>query len=283
MKKLFILIFTIISLASLSQSVNRPALDWGATVEDITSFSRLTDHIVLRNVGDALILTGTQGVGWAEPDLGAGTRLVWHPKKSSFRAGYINGTQWNEASIGDFSFAGGYGTIASAGGATALNYNTTASGTYSFACGVATTASGIGSTSTGSSTISSGSETFSAGYQTKAEAMYSAAYGRYNTGGGTAGTWVVTDPLFQIGNGTSDEARANAFEVLKNGQTKSQLISIAPVITITSTDTVSLNGAYEYPVGSMFTRITASDTSLWIKIKLTGTIAARWKKVTLTP
>jgi hypothetical protein len=337
MKKILTLIFTVISLTMFSQSVNRPALDWGVTVADISvsdsikantgtflgalraagatffdlpddatvdslvtaedgilkrttinviydsiPLMRNTDHIVLRNAGDAFILTGTYDAGWTEPDLGAGARLVWHPKKAAFRAGYVALTQWNEASIGGFSFAGGYGTTASGDGSTALCYNTTASGAYSFACGVSTTASGIGSTSTGSSTTASGSATFSGGFNTKAEAMYSVAFGRYNVGGGAV-TWVETDPLFQLGNGTADESRANAFEVLKNGQTKASLIVIAPVIAITSTDTASLSGTYTYPVGSMFTRITASDTSLWLKIKLTGPIAARWKKVTLTP
>jgi hypothetical protein len=36
---------------------------------------------------------------------------------------------------------------------------------------------------------------------------------------GTADSWVSTDPVFEIGNGTSVAARSNAFTVLKNGNT----------------------------------------------------------------
>jgi hypothetical protein len=54
---------------------------------------------------------------------------------------------------------------------------------------------------------------------------------------------------------------------------------LAQVVAISSVDTSSGT----YPVGSMFMRINGSDTSMWIKIRNTGSLAARWKKVTLTP
>jgi len=41
--------------------------------------------------GEAIIATGTHGSGWIEDGIGAGTRLMWYPRKSAFRAGYVSG------------------------------------------------------------------------------------------------------------------------------------------------------------------------------------------------
>jgi hypothetical protein len=57
----------------------------------------------------------------APPVSGAGTRLMWIPGMSAFRAGTVNSTQWNSGSIGKWS--------------TAFGQNTTASGNNSFASG----------------------------------------------------------------------------------------------------------------------------------------------------
>ena len=59
------------------------------------------------------------------------------------------------------------------------------------------------------------------GEGTHAVAFSSTAVGRYNEGGfNTANrtSWVDTDPLFMIGNGTADNARSNALLVQKNGK-----------------------------------------------------------------
>ncbi|MCA9398172.1 MAG: hypothetical protein KC618_00370, partial [Candidatus Omnitrophica bacterium] len=52
------------------------------------------------------------------PDLGAGTRLLWYPKKAAFRAGRVDGSQWNDSNIGNYSMAFGYNTTASGVAAT---------------------------------------------------------------------------------------------------------------------------------------------------------------------
>lgn len=46
------------------------------------------------------------------PVSGAGTRLIWYPLKGAFRAGYVDGNQWDDANIGDSSTAMGYGNTA---------------------------------------------------------------------------------------------------------------------------------------------------------------------------
>jgi hypothetical protein len=41
------------------------------------------------------------------PVSGQGVRMMWYPNKAAFRAGYVNATNWNRDSIGDFSFSAG--------------------------------------------------------------------------------------------------------------------------------------------------------------------------------
>ena len=59
-------------------------------------------------------------VGNTVPMSGAGTRLIWIPDKAAFRAGYVNGTQWDETSIGAYSF--GLGQNNTAGGISAMSF-----------------------------------------------------------------------------------------------------------------------------------------------------------------
>ncbi|WCO01738.1 hypothetical protein [Psychroserpens ponticola] len=74
----------------------------------------------------------------------------------------------------------------------------------------------------GLNTIASGSYSTALGNRTKAESYASTAIGTYNVGGGNTNSWIDTDPLFEIGNGTATvntETRTNALTVLKNGTT----------------------------------------------------------------
>jgi|GEM_PF-1736078 len=193
----------------------------------------------------AMLAIGTFGSGWTEPDLGAGARMLWYPRKAAFRAGNVDGTQWNNANIGNYStamgrntiasgnysFAVGDSTTASGSRSTAMSGNTTASGSNSVAMGENTIASGYASAASGSTSTASGDYSFAMGISTTASGSRSIAMGdstiaasynsfvlgRYNIGGGTAGSWVATDALFEIGIGTSGVAKANALTVLKNG------------------------------------------------------------------
>jgi len=97
---------------------------------------------------NGVLFTGSYGSG-AIPIEGAGTRMMWYPRKAAFRSGYINGTQWDDINIGYFSTAMGFGATASGETSMALGFNTTASGSYSTAVGNNTTASGNFSTAIG--------------------------------------------------------------------------------------------------------------------------------------
>ena len=117
--------------------------------------------------GDAgIIAKGNFGSGAILPNLSAGSRLIWYPRKAAFRAGYVDGSQWDDANIGNYSTAFGKNTVASsdysvvAGGdnniaiglnsAIAGGQNNTASGNYSaIASGIHNAASGLYSSITG--------------------------------------------------------------------------------------------------------------------------------------
>lgn len=80
---------------------------------------------------------------------GPGTRLMWYPQRAAFRAGAVSGLQWDDANIGNYSFAAGYNVRAGAQGAVALGYNCYAAQVSSFAVGENNTASGACSVAMG--------------------------------------------------------------------------------------------------------------------------------------
>ncbi|MBF0331637.1 MAG: hypothetical protein HQL17_06840 [Candidatus Omnitrophica bacterium] len=93
--------------------------------------------------GDGVILaTGTTSAGWTEPNLGAGTRLLWYPRQGAFRVGGVSGTAWNSANIGFRSMALGYDATASGSASVALGNTPTAAGAQSFAVGTVAVANG---------------------------------------------------------------------------------------------------------------------------------------------
>ncbi len=164
-----------------------------------------------------ILAIGTYGSGQDLVTSGAGTRFIWYPKKAALRAGYVDGNQWDDVNIGDYSAAFGNSTLASGSGACALGSHTVSSGRASFSAGNTTVASGDWSVALGDHTVSSGNYSFSAGLYTEAKARDSIALGRYNVISGDSTTWIETDPLFVIGNGSDNLNRHNALTLLKNG------------------------------------------------------------------
>jgi hypothetical protein len=203
------------------------------------------------HVTDSAVLFSASGnipvTAGLPPIQGTGRRMMWYPEKAAFRAGYIDGLQWDKDSIGSYSFASGYnakakgfkataiGSEASAGGnystaiggaanasgtySTALGLDLTASGIRSLALGYQTTASGFISTSMGNQTIASGDYSVTMGDNTYAKSAYENVIGRWNTDYTPVNSvaWDATDRLFTIGNGTGFFSRSDAITVLKNG------------------------------------------------------------------
>lgn len=181
--------------------------------------------------------------------LGNGDKLMFLPRLHAFRVGTIasgaSSTYWNPDSIGLYSFASGLNTRAQGFGATAMGRDTEATNSYAFASGFFsnadgqystamgfnTDAFGLGSSAFGYSTDAEVNYTTAMGYFAEAQAIYSIALGnsvqaqsyssmavgRYNIGGGDAVSWIQSDPIFEIGNGTGPSSRSNALTVLKNG------------------------------------------------------------------
>jgi hypothetical protein len=129
---------------------------------------------------------------------------------------------------GASSTAMGVGTTASALGSVAMNVGTNALGIYSTAMGQSTVAAGNSSIATGrytkafgdrsiamgDSTFASGSSSAAMGLYTKAKSPYSLVAGMYND------TTYAGLSLFEIGNGSSNNARRNALTVSKDGQVR---------------------------------------------------------------
>ncbi len=188
-------------------------------------------HIYETGTGKGNVLfQGDYGDGGDPPVTGAGARMMWYPDKAAFRTGYVDGTQWDKASIGNYSFAS--------------NYNTVASGTCSFASGNGTTASGSYSFASGEGTTASGDYSAAMGYYTTAQAYASLAIGRYNVVSGTTNSWVATDPVFVVGIGTGTGASsANALTVLKNGNVGIGTTAPAALFSVGSTSQFQINSS----------------------------------------
>lgn len=209
------------------------------------------------------IAGGALGAG-AIPVSGAGSRMMWYPKKAAFRAGTAEAAEWDDANTGrasialgqgttasgDFSTALGNGTTASAVGGTALGVSTTASGLFSTAMGVSTkatgnygstamgegtTASGNASTAMGGGTTASGYSSTAMGLSTKATGSYgstatgweSEAYGQTST---AIGRGAISRGTFSITMGHYAETAASAYGsfVYGDASTTTVVASVSP-------------------------------------------------------
>jgi len=200
---------------------------------------------------DGLLVTGVAGDGADSEWVGGGaydTGMFFNPKKAAFRAGYVHGTQWDDANIGSASTAIGVNNIASGDVSTAIGVNNIASGENSTAMGAETTASGENSTAMGGNTIASGDQSTAMGGNTTASGNSSTAMGISTTASGNRSTtigsnttalsfvetvigfwntayapvstsdWEAADRLFGIGNGIDEGLESDALVVLKNGK-----------------------------------------------------------------
>ena len=212
--------------------------------------------------------------------------------------------------VGQYSFATGLNNRAQGFGATAMGRDTEATNSYAFASGFFSNADGeystamgfntdamaLGSTALGYSTDAEANYSFAAGYFAEAQAIYSAAIGnavqaqsyssmavgRYNVGGGSATSWVSTDPIFEIGIGTGPTTRANAMTVRKNGNvgigtnTPGARLHVANGnLRIGSLEEISDGGSFLIQVNSAFAPLTNGNRTL-------GTSTFKWSTVYAT-
>jgi hypothetical protein len=228
MKKYLLIVFIITTKICAAQNVG---------IGTLTPQARLhvTDSSVLFTAA-AVLPTMAHNT----PVSGAGNRMMWYADKAAFRVGGVTQYVWDSAYIGKYSFATNTSTLASGFGASSFGGSSSASGTFALSAGQNTIASGDAATSMGVFTYASGPYSTTMGYQTRAKGFNAVALGSYTTasgdnaismGGGTiakstsslvAGQYndtTATNRLFEIGDGTFDNARHNALTVLTNGNT----------------------------------------------------------------
>ncbi|MDP5157743.1 MAG: tail fiber domain-containing protein, partial [Flaviramulus sp.] len=99
----------------------------------------------------------------------------------------------------------------------ATGYLGGATGDYTTGIGFLSHAEGEVSTAIGWSNNSIGIGSMALGHHTTTTAYGSTAVGSYNVGGGNPDSWIITDPLFEIGNSSDINNKTNALTVLKNG------------------------------------------------------------------
>ncbi|MCI4671379.1 MAG: tail fiber domain-containing protein [Bacteroidia bacterium] len=143
----------------------------------------------------------------------------------------VEGVADEEGGIAMYGYTGGRYGVSIGGGTTglgasssredyaiAIGWNSDARGQASIALGPSD-AYGYNSFSTGWVTEARGNYSSTFGYQTNSYPYASMALGRFNVINGDSAAWVTTDPIFMIGDGTSNTNRSNSFVIQKNGQT----------------------------------------------------------------
>ena len=140
---------------------------------------------------------------------------------------------WNAIARADFSVALGTSdalgnsSVAIGGGGTAYGrYSTSfcfgsSYGDYSISTGHYTISRGAFSTAMGGGTVAAGDYSSAIGMDVTARSYASTAIGCFNDSIATSSTssWIGTDPVFTVGNGSSLTDRHNAMVVYKNGNT----------------------------------------------------------------
>ena len=126
----------------------------------------------------------------------------------------------NSRALGNISHAEGSMTQAIAGNSHAEGQSTKSQGGNSHAEGEGTTAAGDNSHAEGSGSYAGGVNSHAGGYHANANGAHSFAHGYYVTAANGLGQTVVGkyndnkgNTLFEVGNGSADDARSNAFEV----------------------------------------------------------------------
>ncbi len=235
----------------------------------------------LLHASEGSVLFSSVGIASASPAnppvSGAGRRMMWYADKAAFRAGYVDGAQWDRVNTGNYSFAAGYNTLASGNNSTAfgnlslalgtesiamgnnavasgdyavaIGVGALASGNYSFATGGGTSASGTFSTASGSNSVASGFFSTAMGDNTKAKATASTTLGSNNIAYsdqslviGIFNDTTGTNRLFEIGNGSATNARKNALTVLRNGHMG--IGNLVPDVPLSFTNTVGSKIAF---------------------------------------
>jgi hypothetical protein len=197
------------------------------------------------------------------PATGAGWRMMWYPQKTAFRAGYVDGGQWDESNIGYYSWAGGALTTAAGIYSFAMgNQNTvevgaqagmalgsgnviTATGSFGVALGLNNDVLNTAGVAIGQNAWSNGDAAVALGYRTTADADYSMAFGyRASTNGRTGakvfGDASTTDSIEAVANNEFAVRAAGGFRFRSNATLTNGCNIAAGGASITCASSVTL-------------------------------------------
>ena len=164
-----------------------------------------------------LVAIGQLGIGII-PASGAGYRMMWHPFKGAFRVGHASTTEWDDANIGFYSWAGGNDTKATAFAtfafgdqvevtgvdAAAFGGSNFVSGTAGFSTGASNNCTGFGCVAMGFTNTAGGQGAVAIGYRATADCDYCVAIGHRASANGHDGAFVIAD------QSTTDSVEASA-------------------------------------------------------------------------
>jgi len=175
------------------------------------------DRFRVDSAGGVVAVTNL-GIGII-PATGAGYRMMYYPFKAAFRLGHANGTEWDDANIGFYSWAGGESSMATAFGTFAFGDQTKVTGvdgaafggsnevggTAGFSAGASNNACGFGSVAigftnttgsidaSGNCLAGNGQGAVAIGYRVTADADYAVALGHRASANGHDGVFVAGD------------------------------------------------------------------------------------------
>ncbi|MFH0866638.1 MAG: tail fiber domain-containing protein [Bacteroidota bacterium] len=193
------------------------------------------DNLGLYSVafGNDNTATGTYSTAFGNSNTASGQGAFACGVSNTASGTYTFTTGWLNTASADYSVALGYNntntgnrslTLGSGNSTAALNsfamgeLNTiSVNATGSIASGRLNVANGYYSVATGLESQTDGYYSFAACRGTIAQAYASMTIGQFNIAAGTSTSWVSTDPVFIIGNGTSAVNRSNAITFYKNG------------------------------------------------------------------
>lgn len=206
-----------------ASGVNATAMGRNSTASGRLSFATGYGTTAL---GDTSTAMGSQTYAWGRSSVAMGSR-------TQATGQYSIALGNNGKASGDNSTVMGYNSIASGISSTAIGYGNSVSGDYSTAMGQGnnaagdnTTVMGQGSYATGNyataigqGNYASGDHAVAMGLQTKSKAYGGFTTGLFNDTAAATSTFYIssTNRIFQIGNGTANNARSNAMTVLQNG------------------------------------------------------------------
>ena len=178
------------ALAAALLAVASPAAAQSPVLLDIESGTPSSDRFRVDSSG-AFVARGfvrdvgnTTGCAAQHPTGGgAGTFFFWHPCRGSLRFGRVPTAQtnWDDANMDDFTFAGGNQVTASGYGAFAFGDQVNVSSTVGVGFGSAVTVSGTAGFSSGASNVCSGFACTAIGYTVRAGGQGSVALGYRTT------------------------------------------------------------------------------------------------------